>query len=422
MPKVKQKIPKKRKVKKTKPQASIGIYIFIGIFTLALIYWFSHIPAPEILYPEQISENEAGGKTRIKKKGKQALTKQAEEIPPEPVIAPKNMDSELDPAIMAAIAKLGIPDSAFRRRKKDKQITYIVPIDRNSVDLTFANMIFKGEIEKRLGKLISGSERGGRQYLMFSLPDSDLKYSVELYYDSKAYSAKVQNKVIAIVIDDFGDIGGSLLDGFFELDKNVCFAIFPDAPNSQITMQRAARQGRETIIHVPMEPLNYPAVNPGKNAILVTMSESEIESRMNKFISDMNLCQGANNHMGSLATTDESIMQPVMNVLKKRGLFYLDSRTSNVSVAYNVAQKTHIPTYRNDIFLDSPNLSVSTFDTKLSQVIDMGSKRSHVIAITHCHSAAHLDYLKRFIIQLKAAGFSIVPISKIGQHDIPAIM
>ena len=290
------------------------------------------------------------------------------------------------------------------------------------MDLTFANMIFKGEIERAKGKMNSGEEVRGRQVLTFTHLETENDYSVVLYYDSKAFSTKPQKKVIAIVVDDFGDISGDLLNGFFELDPAVCFAIFPEAPHSQTTMQRAAAQGREVLIHVPMEPLNYPAVNPGKNPILVTMNENEIERLLTRHINDLSYAKGINNHMGSLATTDESIMQPVMNVLKRHGKYFLDSRTSNVSVAFQTAQKTHIPAYRNDIFLDSPNLSNDTFDAKLAQVIEMGSRRSHVVAITHCHTKAHLDYLRRFIARLKSAGFVIVPLSQIGQHDIPSIL
>ncbi len=420
MPKIKKKVPRKKQGKKHK-RGSIGIYLLIGIIATGLVFWISYMPESQELVTEQVAES-SSTKPRVKARSQASEIIKTAPVEKQPEIAAANMDSELDLAIGSAITKLGIPEKAFRRRKRGEQVNYTIPIDRSAMDLTFANMIFKGEVEQRQGKLVSGTERGGRQFLTFAMDDTELNYIVELFYDSKAFSGKAPSKVIAIVVDDFGDIGGDLLKGFLELDPEVCFAIFPDAPNSQDTMRRAAAQGRETLIHIPMEPLNYPAVNPGKNAILVTMSEQEIERRMNKFISDMNLCSGANNHMGSLATTDSGIMQPVMNSLKNSGLYFLDSRTSNVSVAYSVAQKTHIPAYRNDVFLDSPNLSNDTFEQKLAQIIELGSRRSHVIAITHCFTNDHLDYLKRFIYRLKAAGFTIVPVSKLGQHDIPSIL
>jgi hypothetical protein len=187
-------------------------------------------------------------------------------------------------------------------------------------------------------------------------------------------------------------------------------------------MQKAKAQGRETIIHVPMEPIGYPSVNPGKNAILVQYNEAEINKLLTRFIKQLPDCVGINNHMGSLATTDEAIMRIVMSTLKEHDKLFLDSRTSNVSVAYSVAQKAHIRSFRNDTFLDSPNISQSTMDAKLSQIIDMASTRSNLIAITHCHTPEKLQYLKRIISRLKAAGFTLVPLTKVGQYNVPGLL
>lgn len=126
--------------------------------------------------------------------------------------------------------------------------------------------------------------------------------------------------------------------------------------------------------------------------------------------------------MGSLATTDSDVMQAVMNTLKKHNKAFLDSRTTNVSVGFQTAQKAHIRAFRNDIFLDSPNISQSTMDAKLNQIIQMSGSKNHIIAITHCHNKEKLDYLKTFISRLKKAGFTLVPLSEYGSHEVPEIL
>ena len=111
-----------------------------------------------------------------------------------------------------------------------------------------------------------------------------------------------------------------------------------------------------------------------------------------------------------------------MVTLKKHDKFFLDSRTSNVSVGYPIAQKAHIRSFRNDLFLDSPNISQSTMDARLSQIIEMSAKKSSIIAITHCHNREKLEYLRRFIAKLKAAGFTIVPLSEVGKYNVPGLL
>lgn len=328
----------------------------------------------------------------------------------------------VDYAIRETALKLGVPVNAVKRRKQDDVIRFSIPIDRSQMDLTYANMIFKGEMELVKASLISGKEGASSQFLSFKHRDYSELYEIALYYDSKLYKRKDTNRTITIVIDDFGNISGSLLEGFLGIDPEVCFAIFPDEPYSELTMRLAKQQERDMLVHVPMEPIGYPSVNPGKNAILVQHSESVVTKRLNSFFSKLPDAIGINNHMGSLATTDPELMGYVMKVLKANNKLFLDSRTSNVSIAYQTAQKANIKAFKNDIFLDSPNISQKNMNAKLKQIQNLSDNNRHVIAITHCHNKEKLDYLKEFIQKLKEAGYSLVPLSEIGERKIPEII
>jgi len=85
-------------------------------------------------------------------------------------------------------------------------------------------------------------------------------------------------------------------------------------------------------------------------------------------------------------------------------------------------KKNHLKSYRNDLFLDSPNISQSTMDAKLNQIIELSNRNQNVIAITHCHNYDKLDYLKRFINRLKAAGFTLIPLTDIDKYNVPEIL
>jgi polysaccharide deacetylase 2 family uncharacterized protein YibQ len=89
---------------------------------------------------------------------------------------------------------------------------------------------------------------------------------VKLYYKKPVSVLRKSPKYMAIVVDDFGAIGGELLQGFLNLPVEIDFAILPGLSYSEETMNRAYEQGRETLVHLPMEPLDYPLQNPGKDA------------------------------------------------------------------------------------------------------------------------------------------------------------
>jgi uncharacterized protein len=441
MPKVKapvrkaRKTPVKKKIRKRQNRPRLGLYFLAAIFTVFIMWVLIREPqvAPlDLEIPTEESRQTVSSKKAQNPARKEAVADAAQpstsisELTPVPKpLSPQNPrkgETALDMAIRKAAISLGVPENAVRRRKSEDLIRYSVPLDRSQMDLTYGNMVFKGNLELAGASFEQGEDSRNKQTLSFRHKDFPERYQIELFYDSKHYKDRIPGKKITIVIDDFGAISGSLLDGFFALDPSVCFAIFPEEAHSVQTMHRATAQGRETIIHVPMEPIGYPSVNPGKNPILLQHTENQIDRMLSSFIADLPDAIGINNHMGSLATTDPDVMQAVMNTLRKHDKAFLDSRTTNVSVGYQTAQKTHIRAFRNDIFLDSPNISQSTMDAKFNQIIQMSGSKNHIIAITHCHNKEKLDYLKSFISRLKKAGFTLVPLSEYGSHEVPEIL
>jgi len=418
VPRYRTKAPRSRKKGRSKKQkgGSLFIYLLLLIASGLAIWWIIKPVSPTTDETDDQGQVAKTEQTTDRRPGQATARTQDDQT------RSKADEEGLDGAIWSAARKLGIPERSIRRTQRGNVTSFKLPLDPNTIDLTFANMIFKGEVERQNGTLVTGRERDRRQYLKFTDKDKKLTYNLELYFDASIYQTVVPDKVIAIVVDDFGKIGGELLRQFHQIDIEVCFAILPDEPNSVQTMQTAVGMGRESLIHVPMEPLGYPRVNPGENAIFVHLNEHEIQRRMERFISQMYLCKGINNHMGSFATADETTMQAVMNVIKEHDLYFLDSRTSNVSVAFSVAQRTGISTFRNDIFLDSPDLSAKTMEAKIKQCIEMAANRNYIIAITHCHTEEHLRFLQEFIRRIKAEGFVIVPLSKLGTYKLPSII
>jgi len=415
MPKQRKKKPSShsRHRKTAKPAKNLALFIIAGLICVTAI-WYITRPMEKPSGPSAKLSTVSEGKN--KSQAKSDTASQPREL------ANRNVTPELEPVIIAALGELGINDGIYKRQKKGDSIVFQAPLDKSVYDLYFANMVLKGRVEKAGGVLGSAVEKGGRQVLSFSRPGHDKSWKVELFYDAKPYANQTPAKTLAIVVDDFGEIDGDLLSGFLNLPKEVSFAIFPDMKNSLSTMERAAAQGRETIIHVPMEPLGYPQVNPGKPAILLQMKEAEVSRLVHRVIDQMPQCVGINNHMGSLATTDPDLMGYVMQVLKAKNKVFLDSRTSNVSVAWQTAQKAHIPAFRNDIFLDSPDVSASTLESKIRQLEAMSAKKPHLIAITHCHNQAKLVYLVQFIDRMRKAGYTLVPLSQSGRYQVPEIL
>ncbi|MBE0595908.1 MAG: divergent polysaccharide deacetylase family protein, partial [Desulfuromonadales bacterium] len=114
--------------------------------------------------------------------------------------------------------------------------------------------------------------------------------------------------LVAIVMDDLGrDLATAR--SLLAIDLPITFAILPGEPQATALAQLAHRHGREVLIHLPMEPQGYPAINPGDDALLTRMAAEEIRAKMAVYRQQVPHAVGGNNHMGSRFTENREGMQ-----------------------------------------------------------------------------------------------------------------
>ena len=199
------------------------------------------------------------------------------------------------------------------------------------------------------------------------------------------------------MIDDFGgDL--NIARRFIELPIPITLSILPYQRYSQDIADLAHAHHRQVILHLPMEPKGYPKVNPGKGALLVSMSGSTIQKSVDSALGSSPYFAGINNHMGSRFTENEALMKTVLEEAQKRGLYFVDSYTSSRSVASSVAQQIHIPFRRRDIFLDNSQ-SENAIRAQIRQVMRLAKIQGTALAIGHPHEST----LR--VLSQEAAGF-----------------
>jgi polysaccharide deacetylase 2 family uncharacterized protein YibQ len=219
---------------------------------------------------------------------------------------------------------------------------------------------------------------------------------------------------IALIIDDLGyDL--DLAISFFQLDLPLTFSVLPLAPYTEAIVQEAKRRGRELMLHLPMEPKNYPSLNPGPGALLTEMDEAEIKRILEADLSRVEGSRGVNHHMGSRFTERNDKMRIVLRELKKRNLFYIDSRTTKQTVALEMAKKIGLPSGRRHVFLDN-ELSSKRIRFQVERLLGTARRSGTAIGIAHPHKET-LEALKEYQHRL-GNGVKVVPASElVGSHD-----
>jgi polysaccharide deacetylase 2 family uncharacterized protein YibQ len=215
---------------------------------------------------------------------------------------------------------------------------------------------------------------------------------------------------LAIIIDDLGYDGG-LARRFLEIGAPLSFSVLPHGTFSDRIARRVHEAGRELLLHLPMEPKGYPEVEPGAGALLVGMTDVEFVQILRKNLDSLPYIIGVNNHMGSRLCEHEEKMRLIMQELKSRSLFFLDSRTSSETKAYSVAQQLNVPSAKRDVFLDNIQ-SPKAIRSQVNRLIQLARLRGEAIGIAHPHEAT-LAVLKEAIQSLSGKGVELVPVSQI---------
>ncbi len=186
---------------------------------------------------------------------------------------------------------------------------------------------------------------------------------------------------LAIIMDDLGrslPVARELI----ATGLPVTFSVLPNTRHAAETATLAHRYGREVMIHLPMEPLGYPAADPGRDALMVALSDQELRRRFLHYMEVVPYAVGGNNHMGSRFTADARGMQVVLKQMRQEGLFFIDSRTSGASVAAELARDLGVPTASRDVFLDNRQ-DVAAIEAQIEKLVQTARSRGRAIGICH---------------------------------------
>jgi len=197
-------------------------------------------------------------------------------------------------------------------------------------------------------------------------------------------ATKTSLPMVALIIDDLGYASPDLVARLCSQSVNFDVAVLPYQKFTIQSAEIAHSKGKEVMLHLPMEPNGYPGPgkNPGPSAIMYDLPEREVRHRVKKAMAAVPFVKGVNNHMGSCITRDRSRMAWILEEVKAKEYFFVDSLTEKNSVAFHVATKLDVPSARREIFLDDDRDPVAIVK-QWERTIALARSSGHAIAIGH---------------------------------------
>jgi polysaccharide deacetylase 2 family uncharacterized protein YibQ len=214
----------------------------------------------------------------------------------------------------------------------------------------------------------------------------------------------------AIIIDD---LGGDLSAArqLLQLDYPLTFSIMPHLRHSAVVAEEAHRAGREVMLHLPMQPEGGSAARRSADELEVGMTSFTVRSIIESDLASVPHAAGVNNHMGSRATADASLMAEVMQVFRERHLYFVDSRTTPDTVALEVARRMQLPAFYRSVFLDDTETTTYTLG-QLRQLRRVLEEQGTAIAIGHPYPTT-LNALGQFLPELERDDIQLLPASQL---------
>lgn len=223
----------------------------------------------------------------------------------------------------------------------------------------------------------------------------------------EVWSDDARPALVSIIIDDIGDQRG-LGERAVDLPGPITYSFLPHTPFSVALAERAHAQGKEVMLHLPMQAVEDRALGPA--GLHLDMTEREFLRTVAAALAAVPHVRGVNNHMGSLLTRHPGHMDWLMRELRKSGrLYFVDSRTTRRTVAHQLAREHGLPSVSRDVFLDH-DPAPAAIRRQIGTLLARARRDGLAVGIGHPYPAT-LQVLEETLADFEAAGVRLVPVS-----------
>ena len=214
---------------------------------------------------------------------------------------------------------------------------------------------------------------------------------------------------VAIVIGGLGLSQTGTQEAIKALPSEVTLGFAPQGNSLTRWMQTARREGHEIVMQIPLEPFDFPAVNPGRNTLTVEAGAEANRQNLLWALARTTNYTGVMNYMGGRFVTDRAAMTPVMQELGRRGLLYLDDGSSARSLASELAPGSAVPFSAADTPIDAVRERGAILK-QLDSLEATARAKGMAVGIGSAFDVT-IAAVTQWVAEAKKRGIEIVPVS-----------
>ncbi len=213
---------------------------------------------------------------------------------------------------------------------------------------------------------------------------------------------------ISLIIDDMGN-QQRMGERALALPGALTYSFLPQTPFAWRLASKAHELDKEVMLHQPME--SDTGNRLGLGGLTLSMSRAQFTRTLKRNLASIPYVAGVNNHMGSLLTRDPTAMRWLMSELRGDGFYFIDSRTTDATVAERIASSNLISSSRRHVFLDNTQRA-EDIRSQLRELIQKARTQGGAIGIAHPYPQT-LAVLQEELPRLEQQGIELVPVSEL---------
>lgn len=215
---------------------------------------------------------------------------------------------------------------------------------------------------------------------------------------------------IAVLLTGLGLSGAATEAAINDLPGAVTLGFNPYAPKLDEWIGYARAAGHEAFLSLAMEPVDYPRVDPGPHTLLISLDRQQNVERLQWVLTRVTGYVGVVTSAGSRFTTSQADLLPILDEIKARGLMFVDSHSTENTVAGPLAKSIGLPRAVSDLALDQQQASRDAIDARLQQLEQMARQTGVAVGLGEVYPVT-IERLAQWIPTLERKGIVLAPVS-----------
>ena len=211
---------------------------------------------------------------------------------------------------------------------------------------------------------------------------------------------------VAVVIGGLGLNTDYTRAAIERLPPQITLSFVPYSEGLQGWIDLARRHGHEVLLEVPMEPVDYPANDPGPYTLLANAQPQETTRRLEWLLSRATGYFGVTNYLGSRFLQADASVGALAEALKTRGLGFYDDGTGRGRGAVAGLRRASA-----DRVIDDQQ-SAETIDRALLQLEASALQNGRALGSGFAYPVT-LEQVARWAESVESRGYQLAPASAI---------